>query len=76
LKTSERNNFTTTTTLETTLESEITCPYCGWQGLDSWEFGQNEGVYDCGACDKEFWVVRDTQILYTTYPKKTDKEDS
>jgi hypothetical protein len=47
-------------------ESNIKCPYCGWEYKDSWEFDQEEGTTECGWCEKEFNVTREIEVTYST----------
>lgn len=47
-------------------EKNITCPYCGWEDNDSWEFDEDEGVVTCGSCEKEFNVTRNIEVTYST----------
>jgi len=47
-------------------ERNITCPYCGWEDEDSWEFGEDEGTATCGSCEKEFNVTREIEVTYST----------
>ena len=42
-----------------------TCPWCGYEDLDSWELEKDE--YECGLCKKLFVVVRDVDVSYSTY---------
>lgn len=59
--------------MEHYLESEITCPYCGWKDRDSWESGDS-GTMDCGNCDKQFTFERNVDVTYTTYRDEEDCE--
>lgn len=45
-------------------ESEVTCPWCGYEHSDSWEF--SDGDYDCADCEKPFGVSRDESVTYST----------
>jgi len=50
------------------------CPHCGWENLDSWEYTAEDGLTDCGECDKEFYYTTHAQIHYSTSipePKET-----
>ena len=47
-------------------EHNIKCPYCDWEDHDSWEFGEDEGMLTCGNCEKEFNVVRNIEVTYST----------
>ena len=50
--------------------SNIVCPYCGWEDMDSWEFGEQDGEMQCGSCKKSFDVEPYVSISYTTSRKK------
>ena len=52
--------------MEHNYESNITCPYCGWEDNDSWEFDQEDGTVECGGCEKEFNVSRNVEVTYST----------
>jgi sarcosine oxidase delta subunit len=52
--------------MEYKYESNIKCPYCGWEDQDSWEFDQEEGITECGGCEKEFNVTREIEVTYST----------
>lgn len=48
---------------------EITCPYCGSEWIDSWEYrsGQEDlGEYTCGECGKTYLISRNITIDYST----------
>lgn len=55
-------------------EKNIKCPYCDFEDKDSWEFEQDEAVHECGSCEKEFNVVRNIEVTYST-SRITAKED-
>ena len=59
--------------IEHTHTDEITCPYCGYEDIDSWEAGDGEtiGEMDCGNCHKTFYAQRIIMISYST--SKLDK---
>ena len=46
----------------------ITCPYCGYEDKDSWEFDMDSGHWECGKCEKEFFVERQISVDYTSCP--------
>ena len=49
----------------------ITCPYCGWENQDSWEFGgrQEEPLdVECGECERSFVVTMYVEVSYTSRP--------
>ncbi len=48
---------------------EITCPFCGNEFSDSWEYGSGEediGLIECGECEKGFYATRNISISYST----------
>lgn len=48
---------------------EVTCPYCGYEFSDSWEFVSSHedlGLIDCPECDKEFYGTRNIEVTYST----------
>lgn len=47
-------------------KSNIICPYCGWVDNDSWELDEDDGINECGSCEKEFNVSREIEISYST----------
>ena len=52
-------------------ESNITCPYCGWEDHDSLEMFPNgsdgdEEEMECGKCEKTFKVTFNVDVSYTT----------
>lgn len=51
----------------------ITCPYCGWEDQDTWECGMendDERVYECGKCEKEFDVECYVLRTFSSYAKE------
>lgn len=44
---------------------EIVCPNCGYEFVDSWE-QDDEGILDCGECEKEFTFSRIITVDYST----------
>lgn len=44
--------------------NDVTCPHCGHEQMDSWEY--NSGEYDCGHCEKPFDVEIYTERTYST----------
>ena len=48
---------------------EITCPHCGYEFGDSWEYGgdrEDIGELDCGSCEKKFIATRNITVDYST----------
>lgn len=49
--------------------SNMVCPYCGYEDIDSWEVYPSEeylGLIDCKSCDKPFYAHRSITIDYRT----------
>lgn len=44
----------------------ITCPWCGYEEKDSFEFDNDAGTVECPSCDKEFFYERITEVCYDT----------
>lgn len=58
--------------LDTLLQDFITCPYCGYQDRDSWEYADMKGScdYECSKCEKVFILDEPVMtIQYTTVKK-------
>jgi transcription elongation factor Elf1 len=56
---------------DTDYEGEITCPYCGYEFSDSWEFitGNNDedlGEIVCHECDKTFTCSASYSVSFST----------
>jgi hypothetical protein len=55
---------------DTDCEDEITCPYCGYELQDSYEYleGSNEelGEIDCPECDESFSCTASFSVSYST----------
>ena len=63
--------------LETLLQDFITCPYCGYQDLDSFEYADVKGScdYECPKCEKSFILDEPVMtIQYTTIKKGCSRE--
>ena len=57
---------------------EAKCPYCGFEDYDSQELGIDENleaITECPSCCKEYGVMRNIEITYTTWKLKDAKED-
>lgn len=52
---------------EQSRKEEITCPWCGYEDSDSWEFeGEYDDAYECPECGKKFILEVHTEITYTS----------
>ncbi len=45
---------------------EVTCPYCGYEYNDSWEF-PDDGEEECPECGKKFNYTRNVSVSYECY---------
>lgn len=52
--------------IDTSMTDEITCPYCGHEHIDSWEYRNDEGSMQCGECSKYFRWDRDVSVYYSS----------
>jgi len=53
--------------------NNITCPYCGYEYIDSWEMQSGEediGLIQCDNCYKHFYANRNIAIDYSTKKAK------
>ena len=50
--------------------SEITCPICGYENSDSWEYDSDEGECECGYCGATLEWSRDVCVSYSAEVKK------
>lgn len=46
-------------------QGEVVCPWCGYKDPAYFEFNEI-GNYNCGACDKEFFLEFETVVYFTT----------
>ena len=52
---------------EQSYKNEITCPWCGYENPDSWEFeGECDDAYECPSCGELFVLERFVEITYTS----------
>jgi len=75
-----KNNFATvkeveihTDNRELPFEDNITCPYCNYEDLDSWEHKNDEDTIVCSNCGGEFDYIRYVTVSYDSIPKKAPK---
>lgn len=49
----------------------ITCPHCGCEFMDSWEYSgeQHEIEIECEECENEFKLLVEIEVNYTTWKK-------
>lgn len=55
--------------------SSVTCPACGYEDTDSWEYGEcEEEYYECKSCGEPFELEVETLYTYTTKRLKLEEE--
>ena len=54
---------------ETFMESEITCPVCGYKERDSWEY-DDSGDFVCPTCGSVSEYQREVEVTYTATLKE------
>lgn len=48
-------------------KENITCPWCGYEDTDSWEFdAEYDDDYECPSCGKPFILERIVEVTYTS----------
>lgn len=50
--------------------SEITCPICGYEHSDSWEYDSDYGDIECEGCGATLEWYRDVHVSYSAEVKK------
>jgi len=50
---------------DTDYKSEITCPWCGHEKMDSWE-ASDEDDNECGFCGNEYKHTREIEVTYSS----------
>ena len=55
--------------VDETLESEFTCPYCGYVDRDSFELQESDEI-NCPRCDSEVSYEREVTVEYRVVPIK------
>lgn len=48
--------------------SNLTCPYCGYENLDSWEMADSDTESQCGVCGSVFSYDREIEVTYSSHP--------
>lgn len=57
--------------IDLSYNDEAKCPYCGFDDYDCWELDIDDGAEcttGCPSCGKEYGVMRNIEITYTTWP--------
>ena len=52
-------------------KSEITCPICGYEESDSWEYDSDYGELECGGCGAALEWSREVEVSYAAEVKKS-----
>ena len=52
-------------------ESEITCPICGYEFSDSWEYDSDYGEIKCEGCGATLEWSREVEVSYSAEVKKS-----
>jgi hypothetical protein len=50
----------------TEFETQLRCPFCGNVQQDAWELSADDGVTECGRCDRKFEYTRTTTTVYSS----------
>lgn len=64
--------------LDLSYNSEAKCPYCGFEDYDSWELGIDEDcecVTSCPSCGKDYGVMKNIEITYSTWALDDEEEE-
>lgn len=51
-------------------ESNLICPYCGYEDKDSWELSDNDEEHCCGRCGAVLSYERVVTVEYSSSPVK------
>ena len=51
---------------------EITCPWCGYEFGDSWEYDDGDDAAECPECGKLFEYTREIEVTYTSKRRECD----
>lgn len=51
-------------------ESNLTCPYCGYEDSNSCELSDNDSEHECGRCGAKIEYERVVTVEYSSSPKK------
>lgn len=59
---------------DTESTSVVTCPWCGYEDLNSWEIDDSydNTIQECGRCSKEFRLWVDIDVTYSTAKEHED----
>lgn len=60
---------------DTSYTKEITCPWCGYEFSDSWEYS-DYGEMECGECERIFFLERVVDVTYSTKKVKQNEKTS
>lgn len=51
---------------EPSYTDEITCPWCGYEHADSWEYADSDNECECMNCNKMFGYERHIEVTYSS----------
>lgn len=51
---------------EPSCTDEITCPWCGYEQMDSYEMSDSDDECECGNCEKIFSYERHIEVTYSS----------
>jgi DNA-directed RNA polymerase subunit RPC12/RpoP len=54
----------------------ITCPYCGYEDKNSWEYREESGDIECPDCGKKFHYNRNVDVTYCTSADCKDNDEN
>lgn len=57
------------------LEDKATCPYCGYEDYDSWEYEEGHQVAECPSCGRKFELEVVVDVKYTSSRRSEDMPD-
>ncbi len=60
---------------EPSFTSEIVCPWCGHEQLDSWEMEDSDDECECNECGKAFAYERDVEVTYSSYRVESESNE-
>lgn len=53
-------------------KDDITCPWCGYEFGDSWEYDDEDDACECTECGKLFAYERNVKVTYTSKRRECD----
>jgi protein-arginine kinase activator protein McsA len=56
-------------------KDNITCPACGYEYTDSWEFDEDDDEVICQSCEATFALIINREVTYSTRRIKKDEPE-